>query len=204
MKNIHSVSEICGHILNSFSTDLKGQIRVPRRFSSSLRPPYLPTPWSKVLLEKLTGSQLVKKFPAFYGTRRIITVFTSACHLSLSWASSVQSIPLHPTSRRSVLILSSRPPQHKYIRKEITLQTPVRIIYRWLLSVSNSYSTRADISQQVPQVSALWCYTSCILSYQGYSHAKTKRWYTVSLFWSTEHVYKRLPFISQTSFIYEL
>jgi hypothetical protein len=39
------------------------------------------TPWSKVLLEKLTGSQLVKKFPALYGTWRFITAFTSACHL---------------------------------------------------------------------------------------------------------------------------
>jgi hypothetical protein len=29
---------------------------------------YLLTPWSRVLVEKLTGSQLVKKFPAFYGT----------------------------------------------------------------------------------------------------------------------------------------
>ena len=34
---------------------------------------YLLTSWSKVLLEKLTGSQLVKNFPAFYGTRRFIT-----------------------------------------------------------------------------------------------------------------------------------
>ena len=30
---------------------------------------YLLTPWSKVILEKLAGLQLVKKFPAFYGTR---------------------------------------------------------------------------------------------------------------------------------------
>ena len=29
---------------------------------------YLLTPWSRVLFEKLTGSQLVKKFSAFYGT----------------------------------------------------------------------------------------------------------------------------------------
>ena len=29
---------------------------------------YLLTPWSRVLLQKVTGSQLVKKFPAFYGT----------------------------------------------------------------------------------------------------------------------------------------
>jgi hypothetical protein len=68
---------------------------------------YLLTPRSRVLLEKLTGLQLVKKFPAFYGTRRYITAFTSARHLSLSWASSIQSIPPYPTSWRSILILSS-------------------------------------------------------------------------------------------------
>ena len=45
---------------------------------------YLLNPGSRVLLEKLTGLQLVKKFPAFYGTRRFITALTSARHLSLS------------------------------------------------------------------------------------------------------------------------
>jgi hypothetical protein len=49
------------------------------------------TPWSRVLLEKLTGFQLVKKLPTFYGTQRFITAFTSAHHLSLSSASSIQS-----------------------------------------------------------------------------------------------------------------
>jgi len=39
--------------------------------------------------------------------RRFITAFTSARHLSLFWASSIQSIPPHPTSWRSILILSS-------------------------------------------------------------------------------------------------
>jgi len=29
---------------------------------------YLLTPWCRVLLEKLTGLQLVKRFPAFHGT----------------------------------------------------------------------------------------------------------------------------------------
>jgi len=47
---------------------------------------YLLTPWSTFLLEKLTGFQLVKKFPAFYWNRRFITAFTSGHHLSLSWA----------------------------------------------------------------------------------------------------------------------
>jgi hypothetical protein len=34
---------------------------------------YLLTPWSRVRVEKLTSLLLVKKFPAFYGTRRFIT-----------------------------------------------------------------------------------------------------------------------------------
>jgi hypothetical protein len=58
----------------------------------------LHTPWSRVLLEELTGLQLVKKFPASYGTRRFITAFTSARHLDLCWASSIQSVLPHPTS----------------------------------------------------------------------------------------------------------
>ena len=66
-----------------------------------------PTPRCRVLFEKLTGLQLVKKFPVFHGTRRFITALTSVHHLSLSWASPVQSIYPHPTSWRSVLILST-------------------------------------------------------------------------------------------------
>ena len=67
---------------------------------------YLLTPWCRVLLQKLTGLQLVKKFPAFHGTRRFITALTNVSHLSLSWASPIQSIYTHPTSWRSILILS--------------------------------------------------------------------------------------------------
>ena len=48
------------------------------------------------------GLQQVKKFPEFYGTQRFIATFTSARHLSQSWASSIQSIPPHPTSWRSI------------------------------------------------------------------------------------------------------
>ena len=61
----------------------------------------------RVLLEQLTGLQLVKKFPAFHGTRRFITALTSVRHLSLSWTSPIQSIYPHPTSWRSILILST-------------------------------------------------------------------------------------------------
>jgi len=68
---------------------------------------YLLTPWCRILLEKLTGLQLVKKFPAFYVTRKFITALTGVRHLSLSWARPIQSICPHPTSRRSILILST-------------------------------------------------------------------------------------------------
>jgi len=68
---------------------------------------YLLTPWCRVL-EKLTRLQLVKKFPAFHGTRRFITALTSVRHLSLSWARPIQSIYPHPTSWSSILILSTQ------------------------------------------------------------------------------------------------
>jgi hypothetical protein len=63
------------------------------------------TAWSRVLLEKLTVAQLVKKFSALYGTRCFITVFTTARHCPLSWARWIQSTPSHPVSVRSILIL---------------------------------------------------------------------------------------------------
>jgi hypothetical protein len=59
--------------------------------------------WSWALLEKLPIVQPLKKFPAFYGTRRFITMFTRAIHWSLSWARSIQSMPSHPISIRSFL-----------------------------------------------------------------------------------------------------
>ena len=45
---------------------------------------YLLTPWSRVLLEKLTGSAASQEILRIFGTRRFITVLTSASHLSLS------------------------------------------------------------------------------------------------------------------------
>jgi len=42
------------------------------------------TSWSTILHENLTGSQLVKKFTEFYGTRKFMTAFASARHMSLS------------------------------------------------------------------------------------------------------------------------
>ena len=68
---------------------------------------YLLTPRCRVLLEKLTGLQLVKKSSPFHGTRNFITALTSVRHLSLSWANPIQSTYPLPTSWRSILILST-------------------------------------------------------------------------------------------------
>jgi hypothetical protein len=65
------------------------------------------TSWSRVLFEKLTGSQLVKKFPVLYGTRKFITALTSDHDWSLSWARSIHSTPPHRTSCKSISILLS-------------------------------------------------------------------------------------------------
>jgi len=56
---------------------------VPYALTHSLTHLLTITPRSRVLLEKLTGSQLVKQFSTFYGTQMFFTVFTSARHLSL-------------------------------------------------------------------------------------------------------------------------
>jgi len=64
---------------------------------------YLLTSGSRFLLEKLTGSAASQEIPRIFGTRRFITLLTSACHLSLSWANSIQSPQPPPTSWRSIL-----------------------------------------------------------------------------------------------------
>jgi len=73
---------------------------------------YLLTAWCGVLLEKLTGLQLVKKFPAFHGTRRFITALTCVRHLSILGQPNPVHIPkshlleihpniIHPSTPRS-------------------------------------------------------------------------------------------------------
>jgi len=64
------------------------------------------TPRSRGLLGKLIFPQLVTKFPVFYGSRKFITLFTSARHCSLSWATCIQSTTSHPISLRSIIISS--------------------------------------------------------------------------------------------------
>ena len=100
-------SEFCRR--ESFRTyNINGSYQLPLKFWQRIQfkylLTYLLTPWCRVLLVKLAGLQLVKKFPVFYGTRRFITALTSVRHLSLSWASTTQSTYPHPTSCSHILI----------------------------------------------------------------------------------------------------
>jgi hypothetical protein len=68
---------------------------------------YLSNSWSWALLERPPVVYPFDSSPAFYGTRRFITAFIRAFHLSLSWARPLQSTSPHPISQRSILILST-------------------------------------------------------------------------------------------------
>ena len=128
---------------------------------------YLLTPWCRVLLEKLTALQLVKKLPVFHGTRRFITALTSVRHLSLSWASPIQSIYPHPTSWRFILTLST------HLRLDLpsglfpsgfptkTLYTPLSSPIRATCPahlILRDFITRTILGEQYKSFSSSLCY----------------------------------------------
>ena len=129
--------------------------------------------------KKLTGPQLVKKFPAFYGTRRFITAFTSARLLSPSSARQIQSISPHPTALRSILILSSHL-RLSFPNVLFPSGSPTKTLYRPLLSPMRATRsvhlilldliTRRILGEEYRSLSSSLCrfllspVTSCILS----------------------------------------
>lgn len=64
-----------------------------------------PIPSSRGILQKLTASQLVKKFPVFLDLRFFITMFIRAHHWIWSWARWIQPEESHHLYLISILIL---------------------------------------------------------------------------------------------------
>ena len=92
---------------------------------------YLLTPWNRVLLEKINGFQLVKKFPAFYETQRFITALT---------------IPLHP-----VPILNQFNPVHNptfhFLKIHLNITLPsMPWSPKWLVSLRFPHQKRCIAS----------------------------------------------------------
>jgi hypothetical protein len=65
--------------LTPYRSALKGRGHMTYKMQAAFKL----TPCSRVLPERLPGPQLIKKFPALYGTQRFINTFKTACHLSL-------------------------------------------------------------------------------------------------------------------------
>jgi hypothetical protein len=105
----HKLTEAMDEVnCNSYPSHIKQvTFQQGNKYQDSLYESNKQTPWSRVLLKKLRVRSASQKFPAFYGTRRFITMFTRARHLSISWAQWIQSTSPNPISRRSILMLPS-------------------------------------------------------------------------------------------------
>ena len=143
----------------------------------------LTTPWSSVLLEKLTGSAASQEIPRIFGTRRFLTVPISARQLSLSWTISIQSPQLPPTSWRSILILSSKKEWRKLHNEELSDLYSLPNIVRVVKSKSRIPPKNVWSFQNLTPVSLLHQYQCFCSRYIGFE----TKFYGNSLFISAIH-----------------
>jgi phage FluMu protein Com len=129
---------------------------------------YLPS-CSRVLLEKLTIPKLVKKCPKIKEIQRLITVVTRAHHSSLHRARWVHSAQFHPSSLRSILILSS----HLCLCLQIRLYPwgfPTKPWYAFVFSPLMCYMTCPprfhNIKRTLNIAMNTWC-RNCTAQYLG-------------------------------------
>ena len=133
--------------------------------------------WCRVLLEQLPGLHLVKKFPAFHGTGRFITALTSVRHLSLSWASPIQSVYPHPTSWRSILILSTHLTiSISAVNMGMRLDQTERF---WKQEAERNVCARHGRSEKRLQKITSWGHSLCVSSLQWIGPLRMARWVCV-------------------------
>jgi hypothetical protein len=102
--------------------------------------PNLLTPFSTIIVSKLTDVQLVRKFPTFFGTQRFINMITRADHWNLPSASSMESthifFKIHFT-----IILPSRLRSSKW---SLLCRFYAKIFYAFLMSPHACYMPHAS------------------------------------------------------------
>jgi len=102
-------------------------------------------PRSIIYLEKLMFAHLIKKFPTFYGTQKIIAVITRSRHWTLFWAGWIQSNPLHPISFKiSFSSLLSSQLRFGLPSDPFLSCLPTEILYAFLI-----FPTRATLSDHL-------------------------------------------------------
>jgi hypothetical protein len=65
-------------------------------------------PWNQLVFQGPAVAQPLSKLRTLNGTWRFITVVIRTCHLSLSWARRIQSIPRHPISVKIILLAENK------------------------------------------------------------------------------------------------
>ena len=143
---------------------------------------YLLTPWCRVLPEQLTGLQLVKKFPAFHGTRRFITALTSVRHLSLPYYLTLPICAAEANIYRNTLIktITHVTTNHSLLNKDANVKTSI---------LTEQYNTwnKSTISRKLMKMDVLtsetcWAINNEIIKQvtsSWYIFIQLSRWCTV-------------------------
>jgi hypothetical protein len=138
-----------GHIFPTYEESF--QVRWDNSIPFFLPAAIYLTPWSRVLLEKITVNFAAsQQFPRIYGTRKVLTVPTRARHLSLSWANSyLFLLQLRDTSSRNTPPRrsewgSSLPPDCFVSRESISTWVILNIRFLRRAVVSTSLNPQAE------------------------------------------------------------
>jgi hypothetical protein len=129
MSELRKSGSVCIH--NQHLDDVLRRLGNSDARRKEVNPQISLTPWRRVLLQKLTVPQLVKKFLASYGPRRFIAMFTTAYTWSLTSSKRTLSTPAIPLIKNNChirIIFPYKPSSSEWsVAFRFTHQDPVRI-----------------------------------------------------------------------------